>query len=208
MKEGSSTIPLRELQGEDNDMKVLWFTGVVPGKFSECMGNTRSVIQGWIPSLIDALGRFAPGIDLTVAFSWRSETSKVIDGVRYVALGEQTSRGRVRKEFVGAVGKCVRAVNPDLIHLHGSENIYPALPRDIWNGVPVLFVTGIVGVVGYVPSYYMEGSFCRICLTTLITLVCLSLAGVYIIMNHQERVVLLKLFLATKSKTIQFVRLG
>lgn len=136
-------------------VNILWFSSVTPGKFAESMGDRRVVVQGWIPSLIDAVRKYAPEINLTVAFSWKREASQTIDGVRYVALGEQVSKGRVRSEFIRAVGKCVQEIKPDLIHLHGSETIYPALPVEVWNNIPVAM--SLQGIINGLYPHAMGG---------------------------------------------------
>ncbi len=138
-------------------MKVLWFTGVMPVEFSRALNQEQSVIQGWVPSLVEAIRCYAPNIKLTVACEGGCEAKASVNGVDYIALGHSNKKGR--KSFANKVQKCVLEVNPDLIHLHGSENIYPSLPEETWCEKPVaMSLQGIINGIypqamgGLIPS--------------------------------------------------------
>ena len=124
-------------------MKVLWFTGVMPIEFSEKIGRKSSVIQGWVPSLIEAIRKYVSDIRLTVVCCDQYPTKATVGGVDYIAL--ETNKRESIKDFANKVRKCVRSVKPDLIHLHGSENIYPSLPKETWGGIPV--VMSLQGII-------------------------------------------------------------
>lgn len=134
-------------------MKVLWFTGVTPKDFSERLGRKCSVIQGWVPSLIDAVRKYAKDIRLTVACSDVFPAQATINGVDYIAIGASAVNGF--GDFADRARACVQSVKPDLIHLHGSENIYPALPKETWCGIPVAM--SLQGIINGLYPHAMGG---------------------------------------------------
>lgn len=124
-------------------MKVLWFTEVMPVEFSKKIGKNCSVIQGWVPSLIEAVRKHANNIKLTVVCCDKDHAKATVGGVDYIAIG--TNKRESIKIFADKVRECVLSIKPDLIHLHGSENIYPTLPKETWCDIPVaMSLQGIV----------------------------------------------------------------
>ena len=87
-------------------MRVLWFTGVTPVEFSECLGRKQSVIQGWVPSLINAVRKYANGIRLTVACCDKCPARATVNDVDYIALGPH--EGKSTKDFAKRVQECVQ----------------------------------------------------------------------------------------------------
>lgn len=140
-------------------MKVLWFTDIMMPTFCEKLGVRKSVINGWIPSLAEAVKKYAPQIELCIASEGPCRAEARIDGIKYVTLGAAKRSGRffpwlrhIRPQFVTEVRKCVTAFKPDVIHIHGSEGLFPTLPTTCWNGIPcVISLQGIIS--GCAPHY-------------------------------------------------------
>lgn len=90
-------------------------------------------------ALLAAIRLYAPEIQLSVAFEFpRSEFAR-INNVDYYALGARCSR-----EFSESVEKCIRTVDPDVIHVHGTENIAQFLPTSVFDRHPVISIQGIM----------------------------------------------------------------
>lgn len=140
-------------------MKVLWFTDIMMPAFCEKLGVQKSVINGWIPSLAEAVKKYAPQIELCIASEGPCRAEARIDGIKYVALGAAKRSGRffpwlrrIRPQFVTEVRKCVMSFMPDVIHIHGSEGLFPTLPASCWDGIPcAISLQGIIA--GYAPHY-------------------------------------------------------
>ena len=104
------------------DLKVLWFTNMMMPEFSERLGIRKSVIGGWMPSLAEAVKKYAPQIELCIASEGPIQTAIRIGGIEYVSLG-MAKRNRkifpslrhIRSEFKSAVVNCVKAFKPDVI---------------------------------------------------------------------------------------------
>lgn len=66
--------------------------------------------------------------------------------------------------------------------------------------IPVVIVAMISGGIGFVSSYYMPETFTRICLTTLISITALAVAGMYLAMDQHERGFLINAIAAIKKR--------
>ena len=112
-----------------------------------------------MPSLAEAVKKFAPQIELCIASEGPIQTAIRIDGIEYVSLGKAKrnrkifpSLRHIRSEFKSAVVNCVKDFKPDVIHIHGSEGYFPTLSHDCWCGIPcAVSLQGIIA--GYAPHY-------------------------------------------------------
>lgn len=109
-------------------MKVLWFTNIVLPEFAEKLGLARPNQGGWMPALVEGVREFAPGIELTVVCEGTPSAPVMIDGVRYLAIRRDGE----------SVGKLIRDYQPDLVHVHGTEGRWAAMPKDVWRGCPAI----------------------------------------------------------------------
>lgn len=140
-------------------MKVLWFTDMMMPELCASLGLNAQVNGGWMPSLADAVREFAPEIELHIASEGPVMMDTEVKGIRYHLLGgARPSRVRrlltpFRREFICAVSSLVDRIKPDLIHLHGSEGLFPTLPKDCWHGVPIAI--SLQGIISGYAAHYM-----------------------------------------------------
>ncbi len=127
---------------------VLWFVNKVPLDVARAAGET-GVRGGWIDAYVE-IARTLPDLELTVAFpDWtRRSPDTSIGGVRYVGLptgddGSAPARILTRwrhdaapRDLVAAASALVRAVAPDLVHVHGADGPWGPALADC--GAPVL----------------------------------------------------------------------
>lgn len=136
-------------------MKVLWFTNIMLPDFAQVLQMPLINQGGWMPSLVSALHRFSPATKLIVACEGPAGQVAEVNGVQYIALGyRKRSRFSLSTSaaFIQSVTSCVRAVNPDIVHVHGSEGVYPTLPVEVFSGKPILIsLQGIIS--GCYPHY-------------------------------------------------------
>ncbi len=136
-------------------MKVLWFTNIVLPGFAERIGLTKINQGGWLPSLVDAIRKYAPQIELHICSAGPEGLQETINGVSYYALGSAYDGRLVHRpscRFARNVVELVRELKPDLIHFHGSEGLFGIIPHEAYAGTKsVVSLQGILQ--GYYPHY-------------------------------------------------------
>lgn len=136
-------------------MRVLWFTNVILPEFASRIGLAQINQNGWLSALVEAIRVYAPGIDLTIACEGPCGNDVVIDNVRFVTLGYlhwRYWRTSVDQIDLERIRQFVKEVNPDLIHLHGTEGRWVTLPECVWDARPV--VASIQGVINGCAHHY------------------------------------------------------
>lgn len=146
-------------------MKVLWFS------LSPCGSLRRSksvrVIQGWLISLEDELKQYKD-IELHVAyFSATEDEAFDFEGVHYHPMLLKNSRyglirvlerwqsmSRVDRKMLPVMLDVVKAVNPDLIHIHGTEERF-GLIQDVVKDIPICF--SIQGLIAPIEKKFFAG---------------------------------------------------
>lgn len=109
-------------------MKVLWFEVTPPGTYS---GNAL-VIGGWQDSL-ERVVRSIPEIELSIAFESQGQDTvpKKVDNVTYYPIVVKYTKSEKKQameswnvqaeKLIPAMREIVEQVNPDLIHVFGTE---------------------------------------------------------------------------------------
>lgn len=135
--------------------RILWFSPTPCGSVKR---NDSSVIAGgWLISLEDAIKK-CKNIDLHVAYFSATEGEAFdFEGVHYHPMLLKYSRNglirvlerwqsmsRVDREMLPVMLDVVKAVNPDLIHIHGTEERF-GLIQDVVRDVPICFsIQGLI----------------------------------------------------------------
>ena len=136
-------------------VRVLWVVNVVLPELAQLIGYGKTNQGGWLPSLRGALTRIAPDVDLHICCAGERKAYYKIDGVSYYVLGRARKRFPpfgFSSSFIKAMTSVVKKVNPDLIHFHGSEGLFRAVPRKSYTGVrSVVSLQGILQ--GCYPHY-------------------------------------------------------
>lgn len=121
-------------------MRIVWFTNIILPDFAYSLGLNGVNQGGWLPSLVSAVRKFAPSIELTVVCEGIQRRESIISGVRYVMMPRSEVKAFIRSE------------KPDVIHIHGTEGNWAAMPKDTWGSVPT--VASLQGIIqGYYPHY-------------------------------------------------------
>lgn len=130
-------------------MKILWFANSPCGSIRK--QNGQAVAGGWLISLEDELKKHYD-IDLHVAyFSQIEDESFEFDGVTYHPLFAPKPRNPLARIFdrgrsisyfddklLPKMLKVVKEVNPNLIHIHGTEERF-GLIQDYVKNIPIVF---------------------------------------------------------------------
>lgn len=146
-------------------MRVLWFSLSPCGSIRR--NNDQHLPQGWMISLEDEIKKY-PSIELYVAyFSEKAESEFYFDGVHYIPMGERRSKNIFKrfvnlykplslrdKEKIPWMLDAVRTSNPDIIHIHGTEDSFGLVADYIYN-IPITF--SIQGLIAPYSEKYFTG---------------------------------------------------
>lgn len=135
-------------------MKVLWFTNIIMPEFAREIGCVATNQGGWMPALLKTLHAHCPEMEIHIASEGPSGQRAIIDGVHYYALGRGRSRRthRLLPMFQRAVAECINEVSPDVVHIHGTEGPFAALPVNIWKGQRL--VVSLQGIISALATHY------------------------------------------------------
>lgn len=151
-------------------MRVLWFTSVTPVAVSTHLGTTESVgPASWVESLRQSLvGR--DDLDLAIASPCPTSFAPfTADGVSYYGIPIDEARTRVGRSVSGwrssfalpeispACGEIVRDFNPEVVHIHGTENPFGLIGPD--SGAPV--VISLQGLLTVYERFFFHGMTSR-----------------------------------------------
>lgn len=147
-------------------MKVLWFTHTPCGA-TEKLLHTEVTGVSWLVTLSKKLMNLQ-NVDLHIAFYWGSqEKSFCYDGITYHPVlkeGEGRTYTRALNRFKMLYGssnedvlmqrliQVVNEVNPDVIHIHGSEENFGLLAEHLNSNNMVLSIQGLMSP--YYEKYY------------------------------------------------------
>lgn len=130
-------------------MKILWFANSPCGSIRK--QNEQAVVGGWLISLEDELKKHYD-VELHVAyFSEMEDESFEFDGVTYHPLFAPKPRNPLTRildrgrsisyfddKLLPKMLKVVEEVNPNLIHIHGTEERF-GLIQDYVKNIPIVF---------------------------------------------------------------------
>lgn len=148
-------------------MKVLWFS------LSPCnsikRNNSTHVKQGWMISLENEIKK-CKNIQLEVAFfTEKAEVSFDFEGVRYYPMSKyilnqssginriierNISHKKKDKKAIEIMLEVVKLSNPDIIHIHGTEECF-GLIQDVIKDIPIVF--SIQGLISPYKEKYFSG---------------------------------------------------
>lgn len=146
-------------------MKVLWFSLSPCGSLRR--NAKKNLAQGWMISLEDEIKK-NPEIDLYVAyFSEMREEPFFFEGVHYYPMGERRNKSLLKrflnlyksfesrdKEKLKWLKETVQSVQPDLIHIHGTEDSFGLVAQYVKN-IPVVY--SIQGLLAPYSEKYFSG---------------------------------------------------
>lgn len=146
-------------------MKILWFSLSPCGSIRRF--NQERIIQGWMISLEDELKKKS-AINLNVAyFSDIKEDPFFYSGVQYYPIYNSHQKSKIghfleRIESLDYIDKkilpqmiaIIRECNPDLIHIHGTEERF-GLIADYVKDIPIVY--SIQGMIAPYKEKYFSG---------------------------------------------------
>lgn len=154
-------------------MKVLWFSNNPCGSIRRF--SHKVIRGGWLISLEDEIKQH-PDIELSISFfSSVKESPYEYDGVRYYPIYQpkaKTKIGRILERFrsIESIDKeklptmlnVVKNIQPDLIHIHGTEESFGLILKEILDIPIVISIQGLIAP--YTEKYfsgYPKNVICR-----------------------------------------------
>ncbi|MBE0681823.1 MAG: glycosyltransferase family 4 protein [Anaerolineales bacterium] len=143
-------------------MRVLWLTYTPPLPVTHKLGIPNMVSEGWVDSLRLA---FQDHSELKLGIASPSEIDYSPfneDGTEFHNIPSPSQKGSLqavyrrwshKTEFPNGINRCLAAVKkfePDIIHVHGSENFYGLIAKEI--SIPV--VISIQGILTVYELFY------------------------------------------------------
>lgn len=125
-------------------MRVLWLVNVMPKAFAVAIGRTGTNTQGWVAGLCAAVRAERPDVSLMIACVGPAGARAEVNGISYCSLGESG-------DLTVRVAACIKTMKPDIVHLHGTEGVFAALPRSAFCGCPVC-----ASLQGIMSGYYQH----------------------------------------------------
>lgn len=131
-------------------MKILWIVNLIPVEASKEMGFANEVLGGWVESMAKQL-RKRDDIELFVAC--KSNVNQffdlAIDGVRYLSM-PYSSKTKL-ETLEQACSKIIDKVQPDLIHIEGTEFLHA---KAMMNMGKKYHIQTVVSMQGILNGYY------------------------------------------------------
>lgn len=150
-------------------MRVLWFTNVPFPDAGPAFGGDPTGSGGWLWGLADALDRHAD-VSLGIATACRGGSDLRVERngvVHYrIAVPEarfaRVTRRAPDRDFVRRCLAVAESFQPDLIHVHGTEQTYGLLTAE--GHLPHPAVVSLQGILrGILPHYFGTLSFRELC---------------------------------------------
>lgn len=142
---------------EVGEMKVLWIVNCMLPEFSAALGHVAGNTGGWLPSLVAAIRKFAPDMELHILCEGATDAEAVVERTHYYAFSKINrpwlGNARRRTDFGQKLKALIRQISPDLIHLHGTENGYADFEDDVWGDYPR--VISLQGIITAIAPHYM-----------------------------------------------------
>jgi L-malate glycosyltransferase len=136
-------------------MRILWFTNILLPPAAKAMNQGVVSTGGWMLAELQALRKFAPAVEFVVLTTSKEHGRVVVDNVTYVTFGDPARTifaGAVPAALATRVQQLIREFDPDLIHIHGTEDFYARLDPKILCDKPVL--VSLQGIINGLSPHY------------------------------------------------------
>jgi glycosyltransferase involved in cell wall biosynthesis len=142
-----------------NKLRILWITNNPLPLFAKMLGVSQAISGGWLIALADELvksGKVYLGVvSNVVGAEW---THKKLGGIENYAIPisrRRKIRLRPTKAMVIDYKRVVEEFNPDVIHIHGTENYFGLLSAEGHLDRPT--VISIQGIIDFHRRHFFDG---------------------------------------------------
>lgn len=139
-------------------MKVLWFTNITFPEFSDSINITSSYSGGWMIQFKTYISKI---FDLYIC-SFENEIENVIkkriDGVEYILIPKKQKKlEKIDKTIIPYINEVFENINPDLVHIWGTEYLHTYIISNICNEKNINYVISIQGLISDCAKHYFQG---------------------------------------------------
>lgn len=136
-------------------MKILWITNTIFPAPSRAIGRPEPVIGGWMYGLAERVAQ-VPHVDLAVATIYPGREFREMDlsGIRYYLLPARPVRA-YQPALEPVWQQLCESFEPDLIHLHGTENPHGLACMRACPAIP--YVVSVQGLTSVNARYHYGG---------------------------------------------------
>lgn len=134
-------------------MKVIWLVNVLFPEASKELGVEAPVIGGWLYSYKNIVDRYCSNISLFIVSPYEGNEFRYmeINGTSYFVFPKNAGKKDISKYFV----HIYKEVNPDIVHIHGSEYIHSKIFSEVCDSRKV--VLSIQGMTSVYSNYIYCG---------------------------------------------------
>ena len=146
-------------------MKILWFTNSPCSSIKR--NNGKTLAGGWLTSLENAI-KNRESISLSIAFISQSESkSFIFEKTTYYPIYDNTSQNIINKitnrikpisekenRLLPSMLEIIKKCQPDIIHIHGTEECFGIITEHITN-IPIVF--SIQGLISPYKEKFFSG---------------------------------------------------
>ena len=132
-------------------MKVLWQVNIVMPEAAKAIGLTQTNFGGWLVGAAQLLKK--QDVDLTivtVSILTKRKTHVNVDGIEYYVLPS-------RCDYQTEIWDIIQTVQPDLIHIHGTEYDFNTQLIHICSKHNIKSVVSLQGLMCACAEHYMDG---------------------------------------------------
>ncbi len=136
-------------------MRILWFTNILLPPAAMAMKQRVVSTGGWMLAELQALRKYAPGTEFAVLTASKQHGRVSVDNVTYVTFGNPARTvfaDAVPEAMAAEVRRLIGEFDPDLIHIHGTEDFYARLDRESFCRKPVL--VSLQGIINGLSCHY------------------------------------------------------
>lgn len=136
-------------------MRILWFTNILLPPAAKAMKQSFSATGGWMLAELQAVKEYAPETEFVVLTTNKQHGRVAVDDVVYATFGDPART--IFDDYVPAalateVQQLIREIDPDLIHIHGTEDFYARLNMESFCHKPVL--VSLQGIINGLSPHY------------------------------------------------------
>jgi glycosyltransferase involved in cell wall biosynthesis len=136
-------------------MKILWFVNVMLPEVSLLMSRQVNPYGGWLVNTSQKISNLEK-IELYIAFPMQNNnTITYIKGEKIIYIAYPWNFKKIQKLSFEIFEKIISNVNPNLVHIFGTEFSYTYVISVVCKKLDIKAVISIQGLVSIISKYYM-----------------------------------------------------
>ena len=141
-------------------MKLLWVTNQATPTIAKAQESSIPISGGWMEILSQQLSNIE-GIELYIVFPYYNyngiSVSGQVNGIHYSSVNIDKSKLNYKDSDVQIVSELVKAINPDMVHIWGTEYIHTLITVKACEELGMIdrTVISIQGIVSVIARHYM-----------------------------------------------------